>query len=192
MLRQAKGSEESPKSLVGTALTTLFSAMQTGQAPSSEALVEFGAVAGVEEGGRKLSRLLGQPSASGPVAEQLSAALQLFQLSHLRQAFQLADYDRLCVARDLVIGLARWCHDNLGPILSRSGLAAELDPMAANELVADEAFLVGMVVPLILTIADQFGGAIEKMDFRPALAATQVKSRPSADGGVAIMVDPAS
>ena len=109
MLRRSRGSEESPKSLVGTALTTLFSAMQTGQAPSSEALVEFGAVAGVEEGGRKLSRLFGLPGGAGLVAEQLSAALQLFQLSHLRQAFQLADYDRLCAARDLVIGLARWC-----------------------------------------------------------------------------------
>jgi hypothetical protein len=192
MLRRARGSEESPQSLVGPALTTLFSAMQTGQAPSTEALVEFGAVAGVEEGGRKLSRLLGQPSGTGLVSEQLSAALQLFQLSRLRQTFQLADYARLCAARDLVIGLARWCQANLGPILSRSGLAAELDPRTANELVADEAFLVGMVVPLFLTIADQFGGAIEKMDFRPALAASQDPTQPTGDGGMARADRPAS
>ena len=181
MLRRARGSDESPQSLVGTALSTLFSAMQTGQAPSSEALVEFGAMAGVEEGGRKLSRLLGQTGGTGLITEQLSAALQLFQLSHLRQAFQFADYERLCAARDLVIGLARWCQDNLAPILSRSGLAAELDPGAAKELVADEAFLVGMVVPLFLTIADQFGGAIEKVDFRPALAGGQVQVTHSGD-----------
>jgi hypothetical protein len=162
-------------------LSTLFTVMQTGETPSPESLVEFGAVAGVEEGARKLNRLLGQSDNPGLLTEQLGAALQLFHLSHLRRAFQLADYDRLCATRDLVMSLARWCQDNLSPLLLLSGLADELDPKAAKQALADEPFLLGMVVPLVLTIADRFGGAIEKVDFRPALVAAQVGTEPTSD-----------